>query len=245
MPSRSKVRHPRPLTVLAEFFLLAGGFCLGFALYQIFWTDHVANTAQAEVIEEMVGSEPVQACGGTRMTSPAPLVQGEDGDLLGVLLIPRLGDYAVPVYEGAGKDIINGKGIGHYSGTQELGAQGNAGLAGHRTTYGSAFRDIDQLEPGDEVIVRGEDTCLIYTVLPADDSGAGHKIVKPWQNGVLDPVPEYLTGAEQGRHYLTLTTCDPLYARTNRLIVWAELTGWTPVAKDAPEIGASQAPTPA
>lgn len=41
-------------------------------------------------------------------------------------------------------------------------------------------------------------------------------------------------GAHQGGRYLTLTTCDPLYGRTNRLIVFTELAGWTPVTAPAP-----------
>ena len=45
------------------------------------------------------------------------------------------------------------KGPGHYPGTALPGVRGNVAIAGHRTTYGAPFQDIDQLKPGDEVVL--------------------------------------------------------------------------------------------
>ena len=45
------------------------------------------------------------------------------------------------------------KGPGHYPDTPLPGQLGNASIAGHRTTYGAPFFNLDQLEPGDEIIV--------------------------------------------------------------------------------------------
>ena len=47
-------------------------------------------------------------------------------------------------------DLKNG--TGHYPDTPLPGQLGNAAVAGHRTTYGAPFFDVDQLETGDEII---------------------------------------------------------------------------------------------
>ena len=48
-------------------------------------------------------------------------------------------------------DLKNGP--GHYPETPWPGQEGNAAIAGHRTTYGQPFHDLDQLVPGDEIVV--------------------------------------------------------------------------------------------
>ena len=45
------------------------------------------------------------------------------------------------------------KGPGHYPESPLPGQEGNAAIAGHRTTYGAPFNRIDELEPGDEIHV--------------------------------------------------------------------------------------------
>src|SRR5262245_38820332 len=44
-------------------------------------------------------------------------------------------------------------GPGHFPGTAWPGQPGNSAFAGHRTTYGAPFHRIDELEPGDEILV--------------------------------------------------------------------------------------------
>ncbi len=46
----------------------------------------------------------------------------------------------------------------------------------------------------------------------------------PTDVGVVDPVPRKSPFTAPGR-YLTLTTCDPEWGHSHRLVVWAELTG--------------------
>src|SRR3546814_2018073 len=45
-------------------------------------------------------------------------------------------------------------GPGHVPETPLPGQEGNAAIAGHRTTYGAPFNRIDELVPGDEIIVQ-------------------------------------------------------------------------------------------
>jgi len=98
-----------------------------------------ASTAPATVVE----------------TLPQP-VPPPDPDLdepyveIGTIEIPKLG-IAVQLLEGITLTTLD-RGPGHWPGTAMPGQRGNVVVAGHRTSYGRVFRDIDDLVPGDEVI---------------------------------------------------------------------------------------------
>src|SRR5437899_6262166 len=87
------------------------------------------------------------------------------------------------------------------------GEQGNAAIAGHRTTYGAPFNRLDELAPGDDVLVTTLKGSFTYKV-------ATTHVVKPDQVEVLDPTPAPT---------LTLTTCNPKYSASQRLVVVANL----------------------
>jgi sortase A len=44
-------------------------------------------------------------------------------------------------------------GPGHYRGTALSGQWGNAAIAGHRTTHGTPFNGLADLEPGDAIVM--------------------------------------------------------------------------------------------
>ncbi len=96
------------------------------------------------------------------------------------------------------------------------GQLGNAAIAGHRTTYGAPFGDLDQLARGDKISVRTLTGTWDYVLV--DDPFA----VKPDQTEVLDPTIDPATG--QPLATLTLTTCEPKYQATERLVVKAKLS---------------------
>src|SRR5205085_1071336 len=68
------------------------------------------------------------------------------------LRIPKIGLDSI-VVNGVGRSDLR-KGPGHYPDTPLPGQRGNAAIAGHRTTYGAPFGNLDQLAPGDSIIVR-------------------------------------------------------------------------------------------
>ncbi len=103
-------------------------------------------------------------------------------------------------------------GPGHYPESEAPGQAGNVAFAGHRTTYGKPFHNIDLLEPGDEIhLVDGRGRHWIYDfreleiVLPTD--------VWVVDDGALDGV----------EHLLTLTSCHPKYSARERIVAFAEL----------------------
>lgn len=143
------------------------------------------------------------------------------------MYIPRLGaDWAKPVLEGTATDVLK-RGLGHYDRTARLGETGNFAVAGHRRTYGDPFKDFPRLRPGDAVVLTDGTTWFTYridnrpyTTLPADI-------------GVIDPVPRKSGFNGPGR-YLTLTTCEPEWGHSHRLIAWAHLDSTQPAAQGRP-----------
>ena len=94
----------------------------------------------------------------------------QEGDVIARLEIPSIG---VDRYVVAGVDKSDlKKGPGHYPETPLPGQLGNSAIAGHRTTYGQPFYDIDQVTPGDEIIVTTPAGRFVYIA-------TGQQIVGP------------------------------------------------------------------
>ena len=137
--------------------------------------------------------------------APPPRPEFATGDPVAHLEIPIIGVDEI-VVSGVGVGELR-NGPGHYPQTPLPGELGNAALAGHRTTYGAPFYDIDALMPGDEIIATTYAGRFVYRV-----TGAG--VVEPSDVSVVAAVPGYR---------LTLTTCHPKYSARKRLVVTAEL----------------------
>ncbi len=133
---------------------------------------------------------------------PAPPPPGEP---VGIIRIPKIGlDRAV--IQGIGVPDLR-RGPGHYPATPLPGQLGNAAIAGHRTTYGAPFNRLDELVAGDPILIQTLTGTFRYTVTQ-------QLIVSPKEVAVLDPTPEAS---------LTLTTCNPKFSASQRLIVKAVL----------------------
>ena len=140
-----------------------------------------------------------------------------NGAYVAILHIPRLGtgadDSGTPVLEGIGLDILN-KATGHYPGTALPGQVGNFAVAGHRKTHGEPFRHLDELRTGDLIYVETARAWYTYRI------DADPVIVQPSDVGVLDAVP--------GESLITLTTCDPWWSSTRRMVVTGRLVASRP-----------------
>ena len=141
----------------------------------------------------------------------------ETGDMVGTLVIPRLGlAYAVPIVEGTSEEDLR-QGVGWYEGTAAPGQIGNCALAGHRLGWGQPFADLDTLEVGDEISLTTRDTTYIYKVI------TGPTVVAATLNDVLAAVPGD-PGRQPSKALITLTTAATVLPSPNRLVVIAELT---------------------
>ena len=131
----------------------------------------------------------------------------EEGDPIARIEMPTIGVDNI-VVAGVEKSDLK-KGPGHYPETPMPGQLGNAAIAGHRTTYGQPFFDIDKLEVGDEIIVTTVDGRFVYRV-------TGQQIVSPSDYQVVATVdPTTAT--------LTLTSCHPKWTARERIIITSEL----------------------
>lgn len=100
------------------------------------------------------------------------------------------------------------KGPGLYPERSFPGQGGTTAIAGHRTTYGSPFENIDRLREGDEVTLNMPYGTFTYSV-------TGTEIVLPSDVHVVDQV-DY--------QRLVMTACHPLYSAAQRIVVTAELS---------------------
>lgn len=244
-------RSARALAAVGRVLVTAGVVVLLFVAYELWGTNIQESRAQRSLRTELddrlasaasVGDfDPVVIDAGTTNdrpgTLPTPsstLPGGYDPTLLS-LFFPPEGD-AVARIElptiGVDKVVVRGvsvadlrTGPGHYPTTALPGNPGNTSIAGHRTTYGAPFGRIDELVPGDEVVVTGVQGEFTYRVLDPDaaydgrendiiSSDEGHIIVQPDATWVLD---------DFGDDRLTLTACHPKLSARQRIIVAAEL----------------------
>jgi sortase A len=150
----------------------------------------------------------------TSTTEPAPPPPPE-GDAVARLRIPKIGVDSF-VVNGVSRDDLR-KGPGHYPDTPLPGQEGNSAIAGHRTTYGAPFGDLDQLAEGDLIQVRTLQGSFKYRVKE-------QLVVDPTDLAVIDPSPVDPDNPSEGfRATLTLTTCNPKYSAAQRLVIQADL----------------------
>ena len=175
------------------------------------------------------------------ITQPTTGVQLEvppHGDPVASISIPKIGVSKI-VVEGVDVPDLR-EGPGHYPVTPLPGQEGNTAIAGHRTTYGAPFGDLDQLAPGDEITVTTLDN-KTWTYKVNQDSPF---VVKPTQGEVLQPTPDP-TRPGHALATLTLTTCNPKYSAAERLIVQATIVlppGAVPLPADRRSIPGRRPP---
>ncbi|GAA0618638.1 class E sortase [Streptomyces crystallinus] len=214
---------------LSELCLTAGTLIVLFVVYLLYWTGVKADSAADSQISGLHHQwERAPATSAPRRAAPPAPAPYTEGRSFAVMYIPRLGKgWHKPVLEGTGvKDLQ--KGLGHYAATAPLGQQGNFSVAGHRRTYGDPFKDFPELRPGDAVVLTDGTTWFTYRL-----DNKPYRTV-PSDVGVVDPVPAKSPYRSPGR-YLTLTTCDPEWGSSHRLIAWGHLDSTRPVALGKPQ----------
>lgn len=204
--------HPRGLRratrTLGEILITLGVLLLLLVVYQLFWTNVVADRAAQGHVDDLV--ERWQQ--NPRVEFDLPLAKGQP---FALMYIPRLGEHwKEPIIEGVTLDDL-AQGVGHYPTTALPGQVGNFAVAGHRATNGEPFAYLDQVRKGDAVVVETATTWYTYRV-------GSTQIVPPNQVDVILPVPGE-PDAVPRRKLITLTTCNPRWASYERLIVRGQL----------------------
>jgi sortase A len=122
------------------------------------------------------------------------------------VFIPALWTSPAPVVQGDGWEQLK-KGVGQHLGTADPGDPGNMVLSAHNDIFGELFRDLDRLNPGDEIRISTATREYVYRV-------TGTEIVEPTDVEVMDPT---------ARPTLTLISCYPYLIDSERIAVFAEL----------------------
>ena len=205
------------MAALGRTLIGAGVLLLLFIAYQLWGT----NLAEAH--NQHTLAQQYQQAGPSGPTLP--------GFAVGVITIPKI-SLQKYVVQGTNDDDLQ-KGPGHYDGTPMPGQSGNVAIAGHRTTYGAPFYNLDKLGPGDQIVL---DTPahghFVYSVI-------SERVVDPTDVSVVQPQPPGVTATGPHPGYLlTLTTCTPRFSAAQRLVVFAQLA-----SAPAPPAGAP-APAP-
>ena len=230
-------RHP----VAPALLLVLGLALLLVPVWHLWGSDLVARQTQARAVGlvseqlEAAGSTELPVAAGAGEGAPPVAASPESAEAFGVLYVPRFGDdYARPIAEGAGADVLDSLGLGHYPSTAMPGELGNFAIAGHRQSNGEALDLVHTLRPGDRLHVRTAEAYYTY-------SYRGHEIVAPDETRVLAPDPADPAAAPTER-LLTMTTCHPRYGATERFVGRAVLTSWRPASAGPPaEIAAAVA----
>ena len=191
-------RHPwarRSMSLLSVGLLVAAAGMLGYPFY----TNLYQSRVQQRLDNQLVSPELQQAYRDRQIGT---------GDALTRIRIPAI-KVDVVVVEGTTASALRA-GAGHYPTTPLPCEPGNVAIAGHRTTYGKPFANVDQLKPGDEIILETPIGTCTYKVSQAPF------VVTPRDTAVVAPTPAPA---------LTLTSCHPKGSAKQRIIIRAELQG--------------------
>jgi sortase A len=207
--------------VLGRVILAAGVVILLFVAYQL-WGTGLYESHSQDVLRHRFdtllhrtghvheGTSTTVAGHGDLPTVTGPEAAPGDGGPVGILRIDKIGLDKVIVEGTSTTDLRQGP--GHYPGTPLPGQPGNVAIAGHRTTYGAPFYNLDGLKAGDIIRITTLQGSFRYRVTSS-------LTVSPDDTSVVAPTttPE-----------LTLTTCTPRFSAAQRLVIHAALTS-TPV----------------
>jgi len=111
-----------------------------------------------------------------------------------------------PIVQGDGWEQLK-KGVGQHVGTVNPGEDGNLVLSAHNDIFGEIFRDLDQLKPGDQIIIFTSQRSYSYVVIDT-------QVVEPTAVEVMGPT---------SKPTVTLISCYPYLVDNQRIVVSARL----------------------
>lgn len=227
-------RRVSALGVVSEVMITLGVVALLYVVWQM-WVGDLIYGAQRNALGHELSQEWAQEYIPTderpdgqglpdepETVEPVVLPEPGDAEIFGTVLIPRFGeDYSVPVAGGVSRTrTLDPIGIGHYPDTAMPGQIGNFAVAAHRTTWGKPFNRIADLRVGDAIVIETPAGWYTYRFRTLE-------YVTPSEVDVLAPVPQSAAPAS-GTAYMTMTSCSPMYAMTERIVAYSVFEGFTP-----------------
>jgi sortase A len=202
---RGRVRRGRVLR-FTGLVLIAAGLAVGGYVWWLLWgTSFITSAAQDQIrapFERLIGTTPPEDAPAADRVVKVP------GAAVAILRIPDI-EVNYVVVEGTDTESLR-KGPGHYTWTSYPWEDtGTVGIAGHRTTYGAPFWSLDELTRDDRIVLATEYGIFNYRV-------THRALIDPSDASVLDP---------SDKPTLVLTTCNPRFSATQRLVVFADRVG--------------------
>ncbi|MEU6288454.1 class E sortase [Streptomyces sp. CA-100214] len=205
----------RAVSVFGELLITAGLVMGLFVVYSLWWTNVVADRAadkQADKVRDNWAQDRVGPDGPGALDTKAGI---------GFLHVPAMGKGDILVEKGTSMKILNDGVAGYYTDPVKAtlptsGKEGNFSLAAHRDGHGAKFHKIDKIDEGDPIVFETKDTWYVYKTY------AVLRETSKFNVKVLDQVP-LESGKKKPGHYITLTTCTPVYTSKYRYVVWGEL----------------------
>jgi LPXTG-site transpeptidase (sortase) family protein len=197
--------------------LITSGLVLGlFVVYSLWWTNVLADRAadkQADKVRDTWSQQ-----NGDHSDAPATF-DSKNG--IGFLHVPSMKNGEVLVEKGTSAKILNDGVAGYYTDPVKAtlptsGKKGNFSLAAHRDGHGAKFHNIDKVKKGDPIVFETKDKWYVYKVYAVLSETSKYNVK------VLSAVPKE-SGKKKAGHYITLTTCTPVYTSRYRYVVWGEL----------------------
>lgn len=193
--------------------LITTGLVLGlFVVYSLWWTNVVADRAADKQ------GDKVRDNWDAADTGPGAL---DTKNGVGFLHVPAMKNGEVLVEKGTSSKVLNDGVAGYYtdpvkSALPTSDKNGNFTLAAHRDGHGAKFHNIDKLKKGDAIVYETKDNWYVYKVYAILPETSKYNVK------VLQSVPKQ-SGKTKPGHYITLTTCTPVYTSRYRYVVWGEL----------------------
>jgi len=219
---RDHPRVHRVLTVVSTALITAGIIVLADVGITLAWQEPVSSIYGA--IQQQRAERELDDVERSFLDRPLPDVDGltgakaarkladafeddlESGNAIGRIEAAAM-DLDAVIVEGIGTATLQ-KGPGRYPRTALPGQGGTIGIAGHRTTYLAPFREIDEIEDGEAIVVEMPYGTFTYQLSNA-------MIVDPSEVEVVRDV---------GREQVVLTTCHPEYSAAERYVAFGRLT---------------------
>lgn len=206
------------VSVLGELLITAGLVMGLFVVYSLWWTNVVADRAADKQAEKVRDDWAQDRVGGSGQDGPGAL---DTKAGIGFLHVPAMSEGDILVEKGTSMKILNDGVAGYYTDPVKAtlptsDEKGNFSLAAHRDGHGARFHNIDKIEKGDPIVFETKDTWYVYktyAVLPETSK---------YNVEVLGGIPKE-SGKKKAGHYITLTTCTPVYTSRYRYVVWGEL----------------------
>lgn len=208
---RAPGRIAMAVSVFGEL-LITAGLVLGlFVAYSLWWTNVVADRTankQADKVRDHWAQD----------TGPGAL---DTKDGIGFLHVPSMKNGEVLVEKGTSTKVLNDGVAGYYvdpvKATLPMSNKvGNFAVAAHRDGHGAKFHNIDKVRKGDAIVFETKDKWYVYKVYDILQETSKFNVK------VLAQVPKE-SGKKKPGHYITLTTCTPVYTSLYRYVVWGEL----------------------